>query len=746
MERQSNTTAISLFPKGKPNREGKLVPSSIPEKNITFDQYLEDIQHGTFEVEVLGVRTGKLKKLELPGVTPSGLFSYRSANNLESHSGFIAIDFDTKDQLEGTDMKVLKSEIAADNYTYAIHDSVSGNGGFVAYVKIVGDKHLESFLGLEKYYLDNYRAIIDPSGKDVCRFRFVSFDPELIKNSRSKTFRAYLKKQNVEPCKFSYVFTNNDLDHVFEQIISKGIDLTDNYHDWYRIGGALQNYFGGQKGLDLFHQVSQMSSKYDQNAVDSLYRILEKRSAQKVATIGTFLWLCKNAGIDIKTKRTEVAERMLKSRLKQVGQNGGYKSKDDAIQSAIKTLEQDNISGDDIDQLAEQSKEWTNEELNAKSDDVLADLKAFLSTFDIRFNEITRNYEMNGEPMTDRDYNSVYIKAVEQVDEKVTKDRLFSLIDSENTPSYNPFHEFIKRHEHLKPTGNFEALCRCITYRQTIYDNGEEKEVDDYLEIFLKKWLLGIISSMHGTYSILILVLTGGQRAGKTKFFRSLLPDELMSFYAESKLDEGKDSEILMTKKLIILDDEFGGKSKQDAKRLKELSSKQWFNIRRPFGRTSEDLRRLAVLAGTSNDEEVLNDPTGNRRIIPVNVLDIDHEAMEEIDKTALFIELYHEWKADPEKFILTQKEIEMLNRCTERNKESSLEEESIFKYFALPDNKESFFMTASEIKSFIEKDNPTFRLSLKKIGMILKAKGFEFKSERGRGSTPVWGYKLKRV
>ena len=68
--------------------------------------------------------------------------------------------------------------------------------------------------------------------------------------------------------------------------------------------------------------------------------------------------------------------------------------------------------------------------------------------------------------------------------------------------------------------------------------------------------MLGIIASMHGTYPLLILVLTGTQRIGKTKFFRNLLPDELMEFYAESKLDEGKDSEILMTKKLTILDDE----------------------------------------------------------------------------------------------------------------------------------------------------------------------------------------------
>lgn len=47
-------------------------------------------------------------------------------------------------------------------------------------------------------------------------------------------------------------------------------------------------------------------------------------------------------------------------------------------------------------------------------------------------------------------------------------------------------------------------------------------------------------------------------------------------------------------------------------------------------------LERLAVLCGTSNDEEIINDPTGNRRIIPINILDIDHEKFEEINKTDL--------------------------------------------------------------------------------------------------------------
>ena len=726
---------ISLFPEGKViQKTGKLSPATIPFTNIDFDDYLQKIKEGEFQDEVLAYRTGKLEKLKLRGVTPSGVFSYRSSNNLIEHSGFIAIDIDSKDQTR-KDFEALRNELIKDPYTSGLHDSVSGNGGMVVYVKIVSDKHYESFLALEKYYLDQYQIIIDKSCKDVSRFRFVSYDPETYINKKSRTWKTYLKKTQVEP-KSHYVFSNGDLDHVFQQISDKGIDLTNEYHEWYKIGGALENHFGGQKGLDLFHLVSQNSPKYNSQAVDDLYRIIEKRKADKIATIGTFLWLCKNAGIEIKTQRTEHIERLAKVRRKSVGSSGGAKTNDEAKKDVIKTLELENISGDDVIQIVDQVFTLPENELKVKSNDVLADLKAFLKSFDLKFNEITRNYELNGEPMTDRDYNSIYIKAIEQVDEKVTKDRLFSLIDSDNTASYSPFVEFINKYKHLQPQGNFNRLCECISYKQITYANGTKQEVDQYLEIFVKKWLLGIISSMHGTYSILILVLTGGQRAGKTKFFRNLLPDELMTFYAESKLDEGKDSEILMTKKIIILDDEFGGKSKQDAKRLKELSSKQWFNLRRPFGRTSEDLRRLAVLCGTSNDEEVINDPTGNRRIVPVNVLDIDHEKMEGINKTDLFIELYHEWVENKEAFMLSKEEIEILNNCTSLNEQPSPEEEMILKYFKPTDSLggNTIKLSNTEIKAYIEEKHQTIRLNPYKMGLTLKKLGFEKRMAKVNG------------
>lgn len=738
---------ISLFPKGKySDKAKKIVPSSIPFTSISFEDYLQKIKDGEFQDEVLAYRTGKIKKLELRGVTPSGVFSYRSAKNLEQHSGLIGIDVDEKDQVR-QDFDQLRIEIQNDPYTFSLHDSVSGNGGIVIYIKIVPDRHLDAFLSIEKYYLDKYKVIIDPSCKDVSRFRFVSYDPDLYLNKKSKTWKTYLKKSQVEP-KSNYIFSGNDLDHIFQQISDKGYDLTNDYHDWYRIGGALQNYYGGQNGRDLFHLVSQNSPKYEAKAVDDLYSILEKRSSDKIATIGTFLWLCKNAGIEIKTPRTEHIERISKIRRKGVGTSGGAKDLSEAKKDVIKTLELDNITGEDVNEVVNKVFSLPDSELNVKSDDVLSDTKAFLKTYDLKFNEITRNYELNGEPMTDRDYNSLYIKAKEQVDIKITKDLLFSIIDSDNTPSYNPFSDFINKYKHLKPTGNFEKLCRCVKYKQIIYTDGKGYQATDYLELFLKKWLLGIISSIHGTYSISILVLTGGQRAGKTRFFRSILPDELMSFYAESKLDDGKDSEILMTQKLIILDDEFGGKSKQDAKRLKELSSKQWFNVRKPFGRTSEDLRRLAVLCGTSNDEEIINDPTGNRRIIPVNIIDIDHELMDEINKVDLFIELYHEWVEDKESFILTKEDIEILNDCSQMNKQPSIEEEMVLKYFK-PTKVEGGnygYFTNTEIKSFIEEKHSTIRINPYKLGVVLKELGFVKTNKRLGGSSPKMVYLMEHV
>jgi len=723
---------ISLFPEGKLNKEGKMAPATVPFTALEFDDYLQQVKDGEFQDEVLQFRASKIEKTKLRGVTASGTFTYRNANNLNQHSGFIAIDIDAKDNPD-KDLNSVKEKFKSDPYIYSFHHSAGGYG-ICSYVKIAAEKHLDSFLSLEKYFADNYELIIDQSCKDVARFRFVSYDPDLFINKKSKTWKNYLKKVNVQPAR-TYVHSGLDIDFIFQQISDTGIDLTDSYSDWLKVGFAFASKYG-ETGRQYFHHVSVNSHKYDTKVCDKLYDIILRRKNTGI-TINTFFWLCAQKGLEIKTPRTEQIERIGKMRRK--ADTTGTPQQ--AIESAKKYLkEMENISGTDVDEVLNIVKDLPLKEINEKSDDLIADLKIFLDSHNILFNEITRNYEINSEPLTDRLLNTLYIKSLEQVDNKLQKDKVFTLIDSDYTKAYHPFIQFFEKYKHLKPTGNFEKLCACIQYRQVYVDeNDKEFHYNNYLETFLKKWLLGIISSMHGTYSLLVLVMTGGQGTGKTKFFRGLLPDDLQPYYAESKLDEGKDSEILMTKKLIVMDDEFGGKSKQDAKRLKELSSKQWFSVRKPFGRVSEDLRRLAVLCGTSNEGEIINDPTGNRRIIPVNLIDIDIEAFEDINKVDLFIELYHEWRENGDKWMLTKDDIANLNRSTSANEQPVQEYEIVSNFFRKSDSEggNSVYLTNTDIKNVIE-EKTQIKINSYKLGLALKQLGFEKKSKKVAGVAKI--------
>src|SRR5690606_39517896 len=129
-----------------------------------------------------------------------------------------------------------------------------------------------------------------------------------------KTFKAYIPKKKIQPRK-TYVFSSGDLDFVFQQIKDTGIDLTDDYSDWYKIACGLADKYGSS-GRDYFHAVSQNSHKYDSKKCDDLFDIILKRNHGSKATIGTFLWLASGAGLDIKTKRTQHIERIARTRRK----------------------------------------------------------------------------------------------------------------------------------------------------------------------------------------------------------------------------------------------------------------------------------------------------------------------------------------------------------------------------------------------------------------------------------------------
>ena len=94
---------------------------------------------------------------------------------------------------------------------------------------------------------------------------------------------------------------------VVERIVLAGIDLTDDYNDWFRIGSALA-YGLGESGRELYHEVSRMSSKYNVAECDKKYDNC-LRTGNGSITLGTFFQMAKDAGVDISASRhTNVAD------------------------------------------------------------------------------------------------------------------------------------------------------------------------------------------------------------------------------------------------------------------------------------------------------------------------------------------------------------------------------------------------------------------------------------------------------
>jgi predicted P-loop ATPase len=328
--------------------------------------------------------------------------------------------------------------------------------------------------------------------------------------------------------------------------------------------------------------------------------------------------------------------------------------------------------------------------------------------------------------MSDRELNSLFVQC-KKIIPKVSKDLLLSCIDSELTVQFNPIKEFFDKHKHRNKTGLIKKLAESINTK-TGYSS--RAQFPEYAEYFIRKWMIGAVAMWHGKHSPLMLILAGSkQNTGKSHFFRYLLPDEFQPYYGEAELTGDKDENLLMCTKALIMNDEMSNKSKRDITVLKQLCSKKWFNLRKPYGKMSEDFRRIAALAGTSNSMELLNDPTGNRRLIPIEVISIDHDKYNSVDKTDLWVEAYHAFKAG-ESFELTNKDIEILSSATTEFEEASLEGELLMRFFE-PNG--SMKMTNSEIKYYIEV-RTNQRLNQRKLGMELKRCGFEKSVERIRG------------
>ena len=190
----------------------------------------------------------------------------------------------------------------------------------------------------------------------------------------------------------------------------------------------------------------------------------------------------------------------------------------------------------------------------------------------------------------------------------------------------------------------------------------EEPRLDTYLdELFgagkspLVRWVgqflfLGPVHRAHEPGAKLdeMPVFVGPQGIGKSALLLNLFPPEY-SGWVNDGLHLAADPKVraeALLGRVVVEAGEMAGSTRADLESLKSFISRQDDGgIRLAFRRNPEDAPRRCIIVGTSNRQDVLpNDPTGNRRFIPV-VLHPPTQAVEEymaLHRDQLWAEAIH--------------------------------------------------------------------------------------------------------
>lgn len=224
-------------------------------------------------------------KHSLPCFTPSGTFRHISRAGLVRHSGFLSIDIDCKPDkginaaLVGYD---LKAAIAAVPHVAYCGRSCRG-AGYVVVIPIADPaKHSEYFRALA-YHFRRAGLEIDKSCGDICRRRFVSWDPDPYINTGARPWSFILPERDrsaQETPGPDLAEASARVEAVISACEQNGWDITADREDWVQILSSLANTFG-EGGREYAHRISARYPGYVPEETDSKYSDLLRHPEYK---------------------------------------------------------------------------------------------------------------------------------------------------------------------------------------------------------------------------------------------------------------------------------------------------------------------------------------------------------------------------------------------------------------------------------------------------------------------------------
>lgn len=284
---------------------------------------------------------------------------------------------------------------------------------------------------------------------------------------------------------------------------------------------------------------------------------------------------------------------------------------------------------------------------------------------------------------------------------------------SNRVPVFNPLEDFLYELPRWDGKDRIRALALTVPCRNPHWQ-----------ELF-HRWFLNMVSHWKGMdkkYANSVSpLLVGAQGTRKSTFCRSLIPPAIRTYYTDSiDFSRKKDAELYLNRFALINIDEFDQISATQQGFLKHILQKPVVNVRKPYANAVLEMRRYASFIATSNQKDLLTDPSGSRRFICIEVTGPIHtnvtinyrqlyaQAMDAIAKGERY------WLDDSDEAILKQ-----TNR--EFEQPTPLEQLFLCHFHPAENEEEGDWMTPMEILSFLQTKTKD-RLSINKVALFGRA------------------------
>lgn len=261
---------------------------------------------------------------------------------------------------------------------------------------------------------------------------------------------------------------------------------------------------------------------------------------------------------------------------------------------------------------------------------------------------------------------------------------------SNRVPVFNPLADY------LYNLSRWDGQDRISTLAQTVPCN------NPHWSPLFHRWFLNMVAHWRGNTdkrfaNSVSPLLVGAQGTRKSTFCRNLVPPELRNYYTDSiDFSRKRDAEIYLNRFALINIDEFDQISLTQQGFLKHILQKPVVNVRKPHASAVLEMQRYASFIATSNQKDLLTDPSGSRRFICIEVTGvIDTKPM---DYNQLYAQAMHEID-NGERYWFNQQEERIMTENNRDFEQVTAEEQLFHRYFRIADNdREGEWLSPAEI------------------------------------------------